>query len=286
MSFEDHFGRKKEGYQNIFSSPMEYDNNFQAVSNNIQQLSNNVSQLKQLVNQIGTSKDSVELREKLNSLIQTTRTLSKDTAQDFKLLDYEKAPTQEERNKKKLLQQKLMKDFQTWLQKYQEISKMAAEKERSSPLPKKTFSYSSIPISEPTISSGDKLILSTNDNIAEKNQTLLNLKELQTIEEESVFQNAIIAEREEGIKQIEKTVLEVNEIFRDVANLVQEQGQMIDNIESNIEVSVSDVSQGVEEIKKASDYQKRSRTKLCCLTLLVIIIVAVVVIVIWMTVKK
>jgi t-SNARE complex subunit (syntaxin) len=61
---------------------------------------------------------------------------------------------------------------------------------------------------------------------------------------------------------------------------------MIDNIESNIEVSVSDVSQGVEEIKKASDYQKRSRTKLCCLTLLVIIIVAVVVIVIWMTVKK
>jgi t-SNARE complex subunit (syntaxin) len=139
MSFEDHFGRKKEGYQNIFSSPMEYDNNFQAVSNNIQQLSNNVSQLKQLVNQIGTSKDSVELREKLNSLIQTTRTLSKDTAQDFKLLDYEKAPTQEERNKKKLLQQKLMKDFQTWLQKYQEISKMAAEKERSSPLPKKNI---------------------------------------------------------------------------------------------------------------------------------------------------
>jgi syntaxin 7 len=39
--------------------------------------------------------------------------------------------------------------------------------------------------------------------------------------------DALIADREQGIKEIEKTVTEVNEIFRDLAHLVQEQGVMI-----------------------------------------------------------
>lgn len=39
--------------------------------------------------------------------------------------------------------------------------------------------------------------------------------------------DALIADREQGIKEIEKTVVEVNEIFRDLSHLVQEQGVMI-----------------------------------------------------------
>jgi t-SNARE complex subunit (syntaxin) len=41
------------------------------------------------------------------------------------------------------------------------------------------------------------------------------------------FSNAIIQDREQGIKEIEKALTEVNEIFIDLSNLVVEQGAMI-----------------------------------------------------------
>lgn len=104
------------------------------------------------------------------------------------------------------------------------------------------------------------------------------------------FSNAIIQDREHGIKEIEKALTEVNEIFIDLSNLVVEQGAMIgtviivlcgliitDNIESNVEAADDYTSKGYEEVKKASEYQKSSRNKMCCLLLIIVIVLAAVV---------
>ena len=47
------------------------------------------------------------------------------------------------------------------------------------------------------------------------------------IENEREFNDALIQDREMGIKQIETSIAEVNEIFTDLANLVHEQGFQI-----------------------------------------------------------
>lgn len=47
------------------------------------------------------------------------------------------------------------------------------------------------------------------------------------MENEIVFNEAIIEEREQGIKEIQRQIGEVNEIFKDLAVLVREQGAMI-----------------------------------------------------------
>ena len=44
----------------------------------------------------------------------------------------------------------------------------------------------------------------------------------------------MIEEREHGIAEIQAQIGEVNEIFQDLAVLVNEQGGMIDDIEANI----------------------------------------------------
>lgn len=44
----------------------------------------------------------------------------------------------------------------------------------------------------------------------------------------------MIAQRDEQMQQIESTMLEVNDIYRDLANLVHEQGDMLDSIEGNM----------------------------------------------------
>lgn len=47
------------------------------------------------------------------------------------------------------------------------------------------------------------------------------------MENEIALNEAIIDEREQGIKEIQKEIGEVNEIFRDLAQLVTEQGALI-----------------------------------------------------------
>lgn len=47
------------------------------------------------------------------------------------------------------------------------------------------------------------------------------------MKDEIVLNEAIIEEREQGIKEIQQQIGEVNEIFKDLAVLVHEQGDMI-----------------------------------------------------------
>jgi len=50
------------------------------------------------------------------------------------------------------------------------------------------------------------------------------------LDNEISFNEAIIEEREQGIKEIQEQIGEVNEIFKDLAVLVHEQSPLIGNI--------------------------------------------------------
>jgi syntaxin 7 len=47
------------------------------------------------------------------------------------------------------------------------------------------------------------------------------------LDNEIVFNEAVIEERDQGIKEIQDQISEVNEIFKDLAVLVHDQGAMI-----------------------------------------------------------
>merc|ERR1712166_603168 len=94
------------------------------------------------------------------------------------------------------------------------------------------------------------------------------------------YSSSIIADREEAIKEIEGTMTEVNEIYRDLSTLVVEQGSQLDNIEANMSSADSSVVSGTEQLGTASRYQKKSRNKLCCMLILVSVVAAVIVIIV------
>jgi len=52
-------------------------------------------------------------------------------------------------------------------------------------------------------------------------------QELVFLDNEIVFNEAIIEERNQGIQEIQHQITEVNEIFKDLAVLVHDQGAMI-----------------------------------------------------------
>lgn len=72
--------------------------------------------------------------------------------------------------------------------------------------------------------------------------------------EEEVDINAL-QEREHAIRKIETDIVEVNQIFKDLATMVHEQGEVIDSIEANVETASIQVNEGAGQIAKAREYQ-------------------------------
>jgi len=91
------------------------------------------------------------------------------------------------------------------------------------------------------------------------------------------FQENLIVERESEIRNIEQSVGELNELFRDVAHMVHEQGAQLDIIEENVEVT-HDSSRGAHvNLKQASNYQKSARSKACILLLILAIVLVIII---------
>lgn len=68
-----------------------------------------------------------------------------------------------------------------------------------------------------------------------------------------------IEARHNDILQLEKSIKELHDLFMDMCQLVQEQGDMVDRIENNVFQTQDFVEKAVEQTKKAVEYQTKSR---------------------------
>lgn len=80
--------------------------------------------------------------------------------------------------------------------------------------------------------------------------------------EEFAYQQNLIRQRDQEISNIEEGITELNEIFKDLGNVVQQQGIMVDNIEANIYSTSDNTAMASRELNKAYRSQK-SANKWC-----------------------
>ncbi|KAK6139743.1 hypothetical protein DH2020_026503 [Rehmannia glutinosa] len=117
-------------------------------------------------------------------------------------------------------------------------------------------------------------------------------KLIETGDSEQIFQKAIreqgrgqvmgtlaeIQERHDAVRDLERKLLELQQIFLDMAVLVDAQGDMLDNIESHVSSAVDHVQSGNTALQKAKSLQKSSRKWMCIAILILLIIVAIIVV--------
>lgn len=130
-----------------------------------------------------------------------------------------------------------------------------------------------------------------NDN--DDDQTLLLMEEEatkpmtgDTIEEYSkqVLQTkkdlSYLQQRDRDISKLAMGILEISTIFKEMEELVVDQGTMLDRIDYNLQNTVADLQQSDRELIKAKHYQKRTtKCKLIFLLLLIVFVLLMIVIV-------
>ncbi|CAI4063950.1 hypothetical protein N7582_002542 [Saccharomyces uvarum] len=91
--------------------------------------------------------------------------------------------------------------------------------------------------------------------------------------EEFAYQQNLIEQRDQEISNIERGITELNEIFKDLGNVVQQQGVLVDNIEANIYTTSDNTQMASNELRKAMRYQKStSRWRVYLLVVLLVML--------------
>lgn len=81
-------------------------------------------------------------------------------------------------------------------------------------------------------------------------------------------ENTKMAEhREKEVIKIVQSIGDLHEIFKDLAQMVQEQGTILDRIDYNVEQTQTQVTEGYKQLQRAEMYQRKNRKMFCILIL-------------------
>ncbi|KAK3989577.1 t-SNARE [Cladorrhinum sp. PSN332] len=235
----------------------------QDLMNKLFKLNGNNQRLSGEVGHLGTRRDTPRVRERVHELIEESRELFKQVGEGVKKIQTWEDVTPSQ----KYQQQKLSREFQSSLSEFQSLQRTALEKQKASvSAARATIDPSSdahAPPPQPHLSSSPQLL---------QQQELTRLAPQDDVD----FQEALIIEREEEIRNIEQGVGDLNVLFQQVAQIVNEQGEVLDTIANNVE-NVRDDTRGADrELRAAARYQKNARSKACCLLLILTVILTIV----------
>lgn len=167
----------------------------------------------------------------------------------------------------KYTQQKLSREFQASGTEFQSIQRLALEKQRATASATRS-----------ALDSGDASQLPRYTDDPGQQSQVQEQDQLRLASQDEVdFQESLIVERESEIRNIEQSVGELNELFRDVAHIVHEQGATLDTIEVNVQNTATDTRQADLELSSANRYQKQARGKACCLLLILAVILTIII---------
>ncbi|CAL9144683.1 unnamed protein product [Musa hybrid cultivar] len=94
---------------------------------------------------------------------------------------------------------------------------------------------------------------------------------------------AEIREWHGAVAELERSLLELQQVFMDMAVLVEAQGQQLDDIESNVGRAQSFVRHGTEQLGAARQHQKSTRKWSCIAIIIILIIILIIVLSIVLT---
>jgi len=234
----------------------------QKLQSNVQSFARRVAEIDNNVRMIGTPRDNHGLRARVRNGVDEVQLQMKQIASDVKRIS-KMDMNGPDKKKYSVQRQKLIQEFANSGNDFKRVAAVAAEREKT-------------PIPEAVMKKAQTGAVM--DDLERQGLLEAERREQATqMEAQRAYIDGVNLQREEEVRQLEESVAQVNEMFHDLAQIVTEQGVLIDTIESNVVNAKDNVEEGEKEIDKAMDYQKKSRSKMCCILVFSIIVLLVVV---------
>ncbi|XP_039146428.1 syntaxin-22-like isoform X1 [Dioscorea cayenensis subsp. rotundata] len=247
MSFED-FG-SSTSWNSIAGAKAD-------VAAGIFQTATAVAGFRRLVDAIGSAKDSPKHRHTLQEARKWIAQLVKDTSSKLKVFSDANVDAQ---LINRTDEEKLAKDFQKVLLDFQKVQKLAVQKEAAYAM-------------ATSLSSDEHKTHDTNEEHEQLLQEQKRQEEI-SLDCEITFNEALIEEREQGIKDVHSDVVEINEILKDLVFLIDNQQPTLEDIGIRIEAAAAaSTTQAREQL--AMGYKgNRSNTSSYCWVLMLFVVV-------------
>ncbi|XP_047639096.1 t-SNARE domain-containing protein 1 isoform X5 [Phacochoerus africanus] len=224
---------------------------FQETSAHVFRINSNVTSLEQSLQSLGTPDDTQELRDSLHAAQQeTNQTIVTSTGALKQTAELLRGCSRQER----LQLDRLKTQLSDAIQRYGVVQKKIAEKSRALLPTAQRGGKQQSPRAAFAELADDEKIFNGGDGAWQSQEQAL----LPEITEEDLEAMRL---REEVILQIESDLLDVNQIIKDLASMVSEQGDVIDSIEAGLEAASSHAEAASELLAGASRHQLTRRTR-------------------------
>lgn len=244
----------------------------QTCTSNIKKMTLNTAQIRKMVNRLGTGQDSYEMQECLQQVQRSTNELAKETEKHLKGLGALPLPSSpSDLRYHKVKRDRLINDFSAALNSFQAVQRRAAEKK------------------ELVAQVRGCSWLSSEDHAWDQKLVAFehpeDLDTMSTQGEEEAMVEEVLGEREPNLRELESDIMDVNYIFKDLAVMIHDQGDVKDGVEAKVDKSDVHVEGGAERLQRAASYQLRSRRKMLILALVISGGVVILSLVIWLGLK-
>ena len=195
----------------------------------VRDLSKRTKKLRDASALIGTKQDTKTLRQQIQQDREGCMQLSKRVSDVLRT----KPPSRAE----KVNHEKLLKEFEAVFADFERINKATLEKERLI-----------VDVIHETLQ--DEEYRRTGALIAPEDPT--RASQVMMFKELGDFDELALKEREADIRQLEKDMKEASTLFKDVAQMVNDQGAMLGEAEQHVTVAVVETEKAVDELGKVS----------------------------------
>lgn len=249
------------------NSELELDNAIKKTSTQMEKYGMLITDFNNQMKLIGGRRDSEALRSKTDSLqneIITLGTAIKTLLSRINMVMSKSAKTEgrfEVSNRDLMLKDRLVSDFNGLNSDFQTSVKLYQER-------KQAYALKSQP---PSVDERTPLV----QNQDSQQQTQMTEDDIQQTELQ--YHMLLTEERNRQIDEVAQGIREVNSIFKDLGEIVSQQGEQLDTVEDNIMQMLGNTQQAARELNKAHEYQKR-KGKWSCIFLVALCIIVLIIV--------
>jgi syntaxin 7 len=269
----------------LAGAPPSFAEHVRRVSNSLQHAAKVVGALGRYIKRLGSKQDSRELRGAIQTSLGEAQAVMSELQPELAALNemsQEKGVSKRDRDMRRVQEARLAREFHALRGQLLELANLARAKAGDGAPPSAAVAGGDVEAAATAAENGGARARKPRPLEAPNaEQTRLldgqDVEEvrLQLTEEELMFNTEVLKEKETEMHAIQRDMAALEDMFRDIATIVVEQGSAVSEIERNTGETAANVRLALSEVQTAASHQRSTRAQICCLLLVLAVAILV-----------